>query len=110
MDKEGRDIFKAITKHLDRQATAAEKLLELAEREEMTVERGPSICPGCGKLNPTVTQLEGDGSGPLDEFVLKGETHCCNKTVYAIPDAWAVVNHRDEASSLLELQKGGNRG
>lgn len=111
MDREGRELLKDIGKNLDRQATAAEKLLELAEREEMVqVERGPSVCPNCGALNFTITQLDGDGSGPIDSFVMRGETHCCNRVVLAVPDGWVVVSNPDEAASILELKGGNNRG
>lgn len=110
MDEAGRELLKSIDNNLDRQATAAEMLLKLAEREEMVqVEKGPSICPNCGSLNFTITQLDGDGSGPIDLFVLRGETHCCNKVVFAVPDGFFVVSNKDEAASILEMKKGGVR-
>lgn len=105
-DKGGEEeMLKAAVAALERQATASEKLLELAEREEIVgVEPGPSVCPNCGALNPEVTPLQDGGSGPLDTFVLMVETHCCNKTMYCIPDAWLIVRHKDEATSLMEMK------
>jgi hypothetical protein len=105
MDDKGGKQLAALVVAVERQATAAEKLLELAEREELVgVEPGPSVCPGCGRLNPEITPLQNDGSGPLDNYVLIAETHCCNSTVYCVPDTWSVVTHKDEALSLLHMK------
>lgn len=100
----------AVINALERTAKAQEDLLELAKDEVVTIERGPSICPGCGKPNPEITQLAVDGSGKIDEFVLMAETHCCNKTIYGIPDAWSLVRDKTEAIAFMEMKKGGGHG
>lgn len=108
---EGRELAKtlaAVTNALERQATAAEKLLELAEREEMVqVESGPPVCPGCGKLNPIVSQVQAGGDGPLHEFVMKVETHCCNKTMYAFAETWVMAPNLAYFESYIEQRRGG---
>lgn len=100
---------------LERSATANEALLKIAEQEQLVMtEPGPSICPHCGAVNPTVHLVDDSGgSGPLDEFVLVGETECCRKTIYAIPHEFTVVPTRDAAVQLMNDKtyslKGGNR-
>lgn len=105
---EGRDdLLERVTVALERSADANQRLIEIAEKEQLVeVEHGPSLCPGCGKMNPTVTALETDGHGPLDEFVLVAETDCCHRTIYAVPDNFFIVMHRDEAKAIL-IEKGG---
>ena len=106
-DREQMPQLGVIAAALERQAAAAEALLEIAKAEQITMEYGPSMCPGCGKVNPTVTALSQDGEGPLDDWVFMGETHCCNKTLYAVPFGWHTTVNPDEAAFMLNERKGG---
>jgi hypothetical protein len=76
--------------------------------EEEVVQEGapPSVCPFCGTENPTVSQL-GIGAGPVDEFVLIGETHCCNRTVYGVPVQMLIAPDRTTVDELQIAKKGG---
>jgi hypothetical protein len=109
MDRELATVLTKATKALERSAVANEKLLEIAEKEQFTVEQGPPVCPHCGVFNPEVTQLfREEASGPLSEFVMQCETHCCNRPVYCIAVGWDVVPHIEIARELLSMKKGGN--
>lgn len=99
------ELLERQTIAVERQADAYDKLVDIATREEMIVaEPGPSICPHCGKLNPTITVLDNDGSGPIDEYLLAAETHCCNRPIFAIPDSWIIAPSQAEAESIMEMK------
>lgn len=91
---------------LERLAGANEEIIRLAN-EEPIVENGPPVCPHCGKLNPSVTQLNAGGSGPLNDFQLVGETHCCNRQVYCVPVA-IVAFPKQEMANDAKFQMGGS--
>lgn len=111
MPSEGREterLLRGAVQALERNAQATEKMLAIAEREQIQMEYAPPLCPGCGKIDPVVTQLEGDGSGKLSEFVMKGETHCCNRTVYAIPTGFNTTDNMNMVDEIFNHMKGGN--
>lgn len=89
--------------------TALERIAAAFEREESVEIEGvpPSVCPFCETQNPTVTQL-GVGVGPVDEFVLVGETHCCNKTVFCVPVQMLIAPNRSALDEIQGAKKGGN--
>lgn len=108
---EGRELEKLVrqgVQALERNAKAGERLVEIAEREqiEFQMEPGPPICPQCGKSNPTITQLADDGSGPLAQFVLVAETHCCNATIYGVVEGWQLFIRPEEASDYIRERAG----
>lgn len=94
---------------VERQAEATEQMLTIAREEQITMaEPGPPVCPHCGKLNPTVTQIgETSGSGELSEFVMQAETHCCNRSIYCVPIGWDTTTHVELALDILKMRKGG---
>ena len=95
---------------LERGVLALEKQVRIVEEEVQNQgQEGvlPSECPICGKTNPTVTQLR-LGSGPVDDFVLVGETHCCDKTVFAVPVQMLIVPNIEAVTDLQSTLKGGN--
>jgi hypothetical protein len=94
-----------IVEALERNAIATEKMLAIAENEQIQFEQGPPICPGCGRPNPTVTQLE-TGSGPLAEFVMKAETHCCNHVIYAVPVGFSTTLHIENVPGIARMGHG----
>lgn len=110
MGLEGRVMKELLTQAVDalnRSANATEKMLELASKETATLaEPGLPVCPHCGQLNPVVTQLGAGGSGPIADFVLMAETHCCNKTVYAVPLSFDTFVNKEMALAWLS-EKGG---
>lgn len=110
MELVGRDrkMIERAVDALERNAEATEKMLALAQTDvaEMA-EVGPPVCPHCGRLNPVVTQLGADGAGPLGDFVMVAETHCCNRTLYAVPHAFDTAISLDLAQALLNERKGG---
>jgi hypothetical protein len=108
MDKETENLLREVVGVLERSAVANEKLLELAESEQMQFEHGPTVCPGCGKLNPQVTILapEPGQDGHTDEFIMKFESHCCNRVLFGVPVAWNLVDDIDLATDIMN-QKGG---
>jgi hypothetical protein len=94
---------------LERLVLAQERHVQLIENElENQTQEGapPSECPNCGKMNPVVTQLR-LGAGPVDEFVLVGETHCCNKAVFAVPVQMVIAPNIEAAKEIQEIKKGG---
>ena len=97
---------------LERNATATEKMLAIAEQDvQAMAEVGPPVCPHCGRLNPEVTQLSTEGSGPLGDFVMAAEAHCCNRVLYAVPHGWDTAVNLDLAVALQNAaKKGGNGG
>lgn len=109
LKKKERELVERVVVALENGAKAQQDLLEIAKQEQFTIEQGPPVCPNCGKLNPTVTQLfREDASGPLSDFVMEVETHCCNRTVYCLATAWDVVMHVEIIEELLAMRKGGN--
>src|SRR4051812_5452577 len=93
----------------ERIAVALERMVEMTKQEiESQGQEGapPSECPHCGMLNPTMTQLR-LGSGPVDDFVLVGETHCCNKTVFAVPVQMVIAPNVEAALEIQSIKKGG---
>jgi hypothetical protein len=84
-------------RELRRTADATEEMLAMARNEQQSVvfEGGPPICPNCGAANPVVTTAMDSGSGPLDQFVMIGEAHCCNRTIYGVPQSWEMFIDRD---------------
>lgn len=111
MALEGRELKKLLTqvvKALERSAEATENMLALATAEtEATMEPGPPVCPNCGRVDPVVTQIQEGGEGRLSEFVIVGETHCCNKTVYAVPAGLDTFLHAEMAVAWMNERKGG---
>lgn len=115
MTLEGRELeetirlgLRPVEKALLRNAKANEALLAIAEKETMQfeVEAGPPICPHCGVINPTVYLEAEAGSGPVNEIVFKFEMHCCNNTVYAIPEGWAMAMSQEEAADIIKERAG----
>lgn len=81
------DIEERVVSALERQATASESLLAIAEKEaiEFVNEEQPPVCPHCGKVDPEVTMLlEARASGKLSEFVAQVECHSCNRASYIV--------------------------
>ena len=105
MDMDWERLISAV----ERVADANEKLLAIAEEEQITMsEPGPPVCPHCGKLDPIVTQLGAEGgSGELSEFVMRAETHCCQKVLYAVAVGWDTTTHVELAADILKIKKGG---
>jgi len=97
-----------IEKALKRNAKASEALLDIAKQEmvQLEIEAGPPICPHCGVLNPTVYMEAEAGSGPVNEIVFKFEMHCCNGTVYGIPEGWAMAMSSEEAADIIKQRAG----
>jgi hypothetical protein len=104
MNRREAELIERGVKALERLAGANEEIIKIANEEKFTVEEGSSTCPYCGKLNPEVTQLGSGGSGPVSEFVLVAETHCCNRTVYCVPVSIQILPNE----AMQQLQKGGN--
>lgn len=111
----GREIEEAIKmglrpveKALVRNAKASEEIVAIAKQEQVQfeVEAGPPVCPECGALNPTVYMREREGSGPVNEIVFEFEMHCCNTTVYAVPEGWQMTTLKDEASDIIRQRAG----
>ena len=91
---------------MERLAIATENMLKLAEREEMVMmEPGPTQCPGCGVPNPEITQLQAGSSGRIDEYVLIGETKCCNRVIYAVPTSFSAFTEREHALAILNEKR-----
>lgn len=107
---EGRDLkilLRDAVKELRRNADATEKMVELAQAEPtFMIETGPPVCPHCGRLNPEVTDVGAGGSGPLGDFVMVGETHCCNKTLYAVPIGFETFPQVELAQDALNRRGG----
>lgn len=92
---------------LERNASATEAMLAIAEKEQMVMaEPGPPLCPFCNTLDPEVTQIKQGGSGKLNELVMAFETHCCNHTIYAIPDSLMTVGSIEAANQVIAMKKG----
>lgn len=115
MDLTGRELEEAIRqgtlpleKALKRNAKASEALLDIAKQEtvQFEVEAGPPVCPKCGAINPVVFHEEEAGSGPLNEMLFKFEMHCCNSTVYGVPEGWAMTMQVEEAADLIQQRAG----
>ena len=111
----GRELEEAIRqgvlpleKALKRNAKASEELLDIAKKEmvQIEVEPGPPVCPNCGVLNPTVYFEAEAGSGPLNEIVFKFEMHCCNRTVYAVPEGWQMSVQMEEVADIIKQRAG----
>jgi hypothetical protein len=111
----GRELEEAIRqgilpleKALKRNAKASEELLDIAKQETMQieVEAGPPVCPNCGVLNPTIYMEQEAGSGPLNEMIFKFEMHCCNKTVYAVPEGWQMSVLMQEVIDIIQQRAG----
>ncbi len=107
------DVLEQLVSAVERNAVATEKMLAIAEQEQIIMqEPGPPVCPHCGKLDPVVTELPGEagGSGKLSDFVVRCETHCCNRVVFAIPNGWDTAVSQELAEDILKIKKGGNPG
>lgn len=111
MTNVGREIAKAlepVVQALERSAKANEDLLTLATQEQIVMaEPGPPVCPFCGRLDPEVTQVAADGDGPLGDFVMAAEAHCCNKVLYAVPLGFDTFTRIEMAQDALTQRKGG---
>jgi hypothetical protein len=94
---------------LERNAQATEAMLGIAEKEQIIMEEpGPPMCPYCNRLDPEATQIRVEGgSGKLSELVMAFEVHCCNKTIYAVPDSLTTMGSIEQANMLLAMKKGG---
>jgi hypothetical protein len=93
---------------VERNAEATEQMLTLAKEEQIVMaEPGPPVCPFCGKLDPEVTELGSGGSGKLSEFVIRAETHCCNRILYALPVGWDTTTTPEMAADIQTIKKGG---
>lgn len=107
---DGRELKKGLAPLVEavtRQAEAGEALLALAKEEQIVMaEAGPPVCPHCGALDPMVTETGAGGEGPLSHFVMVGETHCCNKPIYAIAEGWVTVPNQDLAVAYLSTKGG----
>jgi hypothetical protein len=93
----------------ERGVRALERLVTLFENQaEEQVEDGapPSVCPFCDTENPIVAETK-MGVGPVDEFVLVGETECCNRTVYAVPVQMLIAPTIEIAEAAMKIKKGG---
>lgn len=106
MELSGRDLKKLLTsavKALERNAEATEEMLKIANSEQLvTQEPGPPVCPHCGKVDPEITDVsESGGSGFLSGFVIVGETHCCNKTLYAVPFVYDTFTSAEMAQAAI---------
>jgi len=95
-----------------RNAEATEAMLALAKEEQIVMsEPGPPQCPHCGKLDPEITELgEKGGSGKLSEFVIAGETHCCNRPIYAIPIGFDTTVSLEMVQDIMTMKGGKNGG
>lgn len=108
LGREERNLIQRGIVALERNAEATEKMLAIAEQEQLVMtEPGPPVCPHCGKLDPEITQLEADGSGPLGHFVVVAECHHCNRTFYAIPIGFDTVTTKDLAADVLNQRRAG---
>ena len=111
MKKGGNDNrMDALISAVERNAVATEDMLKLAKEEQLVMqEPGPAICPHCGKLDPVITELQQQGeagSGPLSEFVIAGETHCCNRVIYAVPVAFDCLPDLNLVADFLKMKGG----
>jgi len=116
MSMTGRELKEAIkegvtplVRALERSAKANEELLDIAKQEtvQMEAEAGPPVCPNCGVVNPTVYSSEQAGSGPLAESVYQFEMHCCNASVWAIPEGWVFARTAAEAAEAIDYRRAG---
>lgn len=109
MEKGGTDnSMDRLIAAVERNAEATEQMLALAKEEQIVMaEPGPPVCPHCGKLDPEVTELDAGGSGQLSDFVMRGETHCCNRILYALPLGWDTTTTPEMAADILTIRKGG---
>jgi hypothetical protein len=108
LGRDEKQLVGRLVEALERSADASEKLLSIAEQEQLVMtEPGPPVCPNCGKVNPTVTQLEADGAGPLGEFVMVAECHHCNRTIYAVPIGFDTVTTKELAGDVLNQRRAG---
>ena len=112
MELKGRELKKLLERAIDaleRNATATENMLAIAEQEQLVMtEPGPPSCPHCGKLNPEVTQIRQEGHGPLGDFVMAAETHCCHKVLYAVPIGFDAVPNLELARDILNQRGAGS--
>jgi hypothetical protein len=97
---------KQVVTALERGAKANEALLELAKSEQAAFnagwEPGPPICPSCGAADPEVEQVETGGSGPLSHFIFVGETRCCQRTIYGVPQGWSLFDNREIVKDFVQ--------
>lgn len=96
---------------LDRIARGIE---HLAEDPVVEMETGPPICPHCQKMNPDVRVQESEGSGPLDEILMRCHCLSCNNLFYAVPVQWDCVKTVEEVQQVIserqELTAHANNG
>lgn len=108
MDKRTEDLVNKGLAVLERSAKAQENLLKIVESEQFTVEQGPPVCPSCGRMNPTVTEIAvDDSSGPLADFVMVAEVHCCNKRIYCVATGWDTFDNVELVKEFMSMKKGG---
>lgn len=105
--RETERLLNQAVKALERNAVATEKMLAIAEREQIQFEYSPPMCPHCGAVNPEVTQLNVEGSGLLGDFIMQAEAHCCNHVIYAIPLGFSSANDVEMAKDIQRQLKGG---
>lgn len=95
------DVFERIAASLERSAEADEKLLEIANSEQLVMDNGPVICPNCGAHDPIVTPQPEEGSGPLSEYVIIVQGNCCGKIFYTIPSSYIVLKDAQSVEAFM---------
>jgi hypothetical protein len=93
--------IKRVVIALERSADANEKLLEIANNEQLILDEGPVVCPHCGAQDPIVTPREEGGSGPLSEFVVIADTNCCARVIYAVPSSYVVFDKQKTVEAYM---------
>ncbi len=96
------DWLKRLLAAIERSAVAQEKLIELAEKEQMVEEVAlPAICPVCGTVDPPIrSQINGEGK--MSDFALVATCDVCHEVIIGIPLTWQMFTNREEADQFLK--------
>lgn len=90
------ELVERIAVALERNASASEKLIDLAteERDSGASMLGPPACPHCGRLDPVIRNEGGEGN--FSDFVLIAVCLSCGHNFIATAQGWLTYRNKQD--------------